>query len=108
MARYDHLSDAYLDCRTIAHMWYEIEYDEGGVRHLTPTRSVVVLTFRCQRCTMRRYDVWSKVTGDLVHRSYRQPAEYHLPKGQGRRVLMRKEYLRRRSTPTNGRGRNVA
>jgi hypothetical protein len=42
--------------------------------------------------------VWSSVTGDLVDRAYRTPEGYSLPKGEGAKVLVRREYLRRQRT----------
>jgi hypothetical protein len=88
----------YVECRTLLHAWDEISYDgQAPVRWRTATRSTVVLQFRCIRCGTIRYDVWSKVTGDLIERTYHTPEGYALPKGKGRKVLVRKEYLSRTS-----------
>jgi hypothetical protein len=95
-------------CRTLLHAWDEIPYDGGGMRLVRPSRSVVVLLFRCERCKTLRYDAWSRVTGDLLRRSYRTPDGYSLPKGRGRKVLVRKEYLRRQSTNQAKRSHKVA
>lgn len=109
----DTLEDLYVEwvqCRTLLHAWEEIPYDGGGMRDFKPTRSTLVLLFRCERCGTLRYDVWSRVTGDLIKRAYRTPLGYALPKGRGRKVLVRKEYLRRlhSSNSRSARKRNVA
>ena len=93
---YDYLPDEFIECRTLIHAWEEIPYDGQGPRHWNITRSTVPILFRCLRCGTLRYEFWSSITGDLLHRVYRTPEGYSLPKGKGRRVLMRKEYLERR------------
>jgi hypothetical protein len=86
----------YVQCRALLHAWEELPYDgEAPHRWRNATRSTAVLLFRCTRCGTKRYDVWSRVTGDLVERAYRTPEGYSLPKGKGRKVLVRKEYLSR-------------
>jgi len=78
------------------HAWDEIPYDgQAPVRWRKVSRGFTVLQFRCERCGTLRYDVWSNVTGDLIERAYRTPEGYALPKGHGRKVLVRKEYLNR-------------
>lgn len=90
------LNDEYVECRTLLHAWEEIPYD-GNAPHRwrVATRSTTILAFRCLRCSTLRYDVWSNVTGDLIERTYHTPTGYALPKGHGRKVLVRKEYLNR-------------
>ena len=86
----------WIECRTLLHAWEGIPYDgEAPRRWRTATRSTTIMLFRCLRCGTKRYDVWSNVTGDLVERAYRTPEGYSLPKGEGAKVLVRKEYLRR-------------
>ena len=86
----------WIECRTLLHAWENIPYDGGAPRRwATATRSTTIMQFRCLRCGTLRYDVWSNVTGDLVERAYRTPEGYSLPKGEGAKVLVRKEYLRR-------------
>ena len=91
----------WIECRTLLHAWEQIP-DDGAApaRWRTATRSTAILLFRCLRCGTKRYDVWSKVTGDLVERAYRTPEGYSLPKGEGAKVLVRKEYLRRAKQQT--------
>ncbi len=90
----------YIECRALLHAWEEIPYDGNApYRWRAATRSTIVLQFRCLRCSTNRYDVWSRVTGDLVERAYRTPNGYSLPKGKGRKVLVRKEYLNRLERP---------
>jgi hypothetical protein len=86
----------WIECRTLLHAWERIPDDGGAPRRWrTATRSTAILLFRCLRCGTKRYDVWSRVTGDLVERAYRTPEGYSLPKGAGAKVLVRREYLRR-------------
>lgn len=102
------LPDEYVGCR-LNHLWKEVEYDGLGPLTWRPTRSVVTLLFKCPRCKMKRYEAWSAVTGDCVNRVYRQPPDYSLEKGEGRKVLVRKEYLRRRAIQQiTGRSSSVA
>lgn len=90
----------WIECRTLLHAWEEIPYDGlAPQRWRQATRSTIVLQFRCLRCGTIRYDVWSRVTGDLVERTYHTPEGYALPKGKGRKVLVRKEYLNRLARP---------
>jgi len=97
------LKDQYaewIECRALLHAWEEVPYDGlAPQRWRAATRSTAVLEFRCTRCGTKRYDVWSRVTGDLVERTYHTPEGYALPKGAGRKVLVRKEYLRRLQRP---------
>jgi hypothetical protein len=102
------LTGEWVACRTLLHAWEEIPLDAGGPREVHATRSVAILLFRCTRCGTKRYDAWSRVTGDLVHRAYRTPEGYSLPKGRGRKVLVRKEYLRRQSTNGKRPSRKIA
>lgn len=96
------LPPVYIECRALLHAWDELPYDgEAPYRWRAATRSTVVLLFRCERCGTKRYDVWSKVTGDLVERAYRTPEGYALPKGKGRKVLVRKAYLNRIERPSS-------
>jgi hypothetical protein len=106
--RLEELNGEWVECRTLLHSWDEIPFDGGGMRDVRPTRSTVVLLFRCTRCSTLRYDAWSRVTGDLIARAYRTPAGYSLPKGRGRKVLVRKEYLRRHHSTNGSRRRRVA
>jgi hypothetical protein len=100
------LNDEYIQCRALLHAWDEIPYDgQAPHRWRTATRSTTILEFRCERCSTLRYDVWSNVTGDLVERAYRIPAEYGLPKGHGKKVLVRKEYLNRFIRPKAKKGK---
>jgi hypothetical protein len=95
------LDIVYVECRALLHAWEELPYDgEAPHRWRTATRSTVVLLFRCWRCGTKRYDVWSRVTGDLVERAYRTPEGYSLPKGKGRKVLVRRAYLGRINRPS--------
>jgi hypothetical protein len=90
------LNYTYVQCRALLHAWDELPYDGAApTRWRNSTRSTAILLFRCIRCGTKRYDVWSRVTGDLIERAYRTPEGYSLPKGKGRKVLVRKEYLRR-------------
>lgn len=91
------LNSEYVECRALLHAWEEIPYDGLAPQRwrTTSQRSTTILLFRCTRCPMKRYDVWSNVTGDLIERAYRQPEGYGLPKGKGKKVLVRKEYLNR-------------
>jgi len=92
----DQLKPQWVECRALLHSWEEIPYDgEAPHRWRKATRSTAILLFRCTRCGTKRYDVWSRVTGDLIERAYRTPEGYSLPKGRGRKVLVRKEYLTR-------------
>lgn len=90
------LNGEYVQCRALLHAWDEIPYDGNAPeRWRSATRSTTVLLFRCLCCSTLRYDVWSNVTGDLVERAYRTPQGYSLPKGKGKKVFVRKEYLTR-------------
>jgi hypothetical protein len=95
----------YVECRALMHAWEEIPNDGLVPRKWVSTRSTAILLFRCTRCGTKRYDIWSRVTGDLVDRAYRTPEGYSLPKGKGRKVLVRKAYLQMLDRPsTNGKG----
>ena len=85
--------DEYVECRALLHAWEDIPLDDDGPRKWKNTRSTLILCFRCERCGTKRYDIWSRVTGDLVDRAYRTVEGYSLPKGMGRKVLVRKEYI---------------
>ena len=90
----------YVQCRLLIHAWSEIPLDNDGPRKWRYSeRSTKSFLFRCDRCGTKRYDVYSRVTGDLVDRAYRAPEGYALPKGRGRKVLVRKEYIRRAVKP---------
>jgi hypothetical protein len=91
-----HALPQWIECRTLLHAWENVPYNgEAPRRWRTATRSTTIMQFRCLRCGTIRYDVWSNVTGDLVERAYRTPEGYALPKGEGAKVLVRREYLRR-------------
>ena len=97
----------YVQCRLLIHAWDEIPMDDLGPKKWRYSqRSTAIFLFRCVRCGTKRYDVYSRVTGDLIDRAYRAPEGYALPKGRGRKVLVRKEYIRRGVKPT--RLRNVS
>lgn len=97
-----HLDTVYIECRALLHAWDELPYDGAApARWRHATRSTAVLLFRCERCGTKRYDVWSRVTGDLVERTYHTPEGYALPKGKGRKVLVRKAYLNRINRPSS-------
>jgi hypothetical protein len=104
-----HLDKTYIECRALLHAWDEIPNDgEGPPRWRTVSRGASILLFRCVRCGTKRYDVWSNVTGDLLERAYRTPEGYSLPKGKGRKVLVRKEYLARHNRPKRLRKLDIA
>jgi hypothetical protein len=103
------LDTEFVQCRALLHAWDDIPYDGGAPkRWRVARRHVNVLQFRCLRCGTIRYDVWSKVTGELVERVYRTPEGYALPKGRGRKVLVRKEYMARLHAPKQERRRRAA
>lgn len=65
--------DAYLQCRDLGHSWREDETTkkrQGGI-------GSIVRVLACGRCPMVRLDSYS-FRGELITRSYRQPAGYHL------------------------------
>ena len=94
---YDSLKDEFVQCRTLGHSWEPIPYDGEGLSFYRTSQSVVNLLFRCTLCRMKRYETWSKVTGDLVdNRKYVQPDGYALTKrANATRKNMRKESLQR-------------
>lgn len=98
----------WIKCRTLLHAWDDLPYDGDAPRKWRATRSTTILLFRCLRCGTKRYDVWSNVTGDLVERAYRTPEGYSLPKGEGAKVLVRREYLRRQRQQPKRRLRRVS
>jgi hypothetical protein len=101
---YEHMETEWVYCRTMLHAWDEIPYDgEAPFRWRNASRGTTIIEVRCVRCGTLRYDVWSNVTGDLLERTYHTPEGYSLPRAEGRKVLMRKEYLRRRKQSANGR-----
>jgi hypothetical protein len=90
------LDTEYVQCRALLHAWEDIPYDGNAPRRWTLiTKHRTILQFRCTRCKTLRYDIWSDTTGALIQRIYRTPEGYALPKGRGRKVLVRREYLRR-------------
>jgi hypothetical protein len=90
------LNTEYVQCRALLHAWDDIPYDGGAPRRWQViTKNRTILQFRCTRCGTLRYDVWSDTTGALIERAYRTPEGYALPKGRGRKVLVRREYLAR-------------
>jgi hypothetical protein len=90
------LTDEFVKCRTVGHTWDEIPDDGLGQQLFKGSKSTQMVVFRCTTCTMRRYEVWSLVTGDLVDRRYFTPEGYRLAKGSGaNRRVMRKEYIDR-------------
>jgi hypothetical protein len=97
------IDDAYLQCRTLGHSWDQIPDDGGGGhRSFTESRSVRRLCFRCTRCTLLRYEAWSAITGDLLFRTYQYPEDYHLPRDESNRHLMRVEWVQRLGTYQRG------
>lgn len=105
----DTINTEYIECRALMHGWEEIPYDGEAPhrwRHLSARASATILLFRCWRCGTKRYDVWGTRTGDLIERAYRTPDGYSLPKGHGRKVLVRAAYLNRTLRPSsNGKKR---
>jgi hypothetical protein len=95
MKAYDPLKDEFVQCRTLGHGWESIPYDGEGHTFYKNSRSVVNLLFRCVICGGKRYEAWSKITGDLVdNRKYVMPDGYALAKeAQGTRKNMRRESL---------------
>jgi hypothetical protein len=101
------LPTAYVYCRALLHAWDEIPYDGNAPTHWRSNlRSVSIVQLRCTRCGTQRYDIWSNITGEVIERKYATPEGYSLPKGEGRKVLIRREYLSRRDS--NGRRRKSA
>lgn len=62
------MDQAYVECRTFGHAWYQ---HEGNVQN-----GVTPVLLRCERCTTVRYDEYGSNTGDLVSRSYQYPDGY--------------------------------
>lgn len=63
---------AYAACRgPVRHAWDHIPAD--GSRR--PQFGTLAL-FRCIRCGTERHDIFSRATGELLHRSYRWPEGY--------------------------------
>jgi hypothetical protein len=86
------LQTEYVVCRTLLHSWDQID-DDGD--HKWSQRYIERKLFRCERCTMRKYEAWVRLTGDKLNSAYKAPPGYKLLKGEGKRVLMRKEYMAR-------------
>ena len=72
------LVDTYLDCRTLNHAWEKVPDDGLLLRAWHNTKTNRRKMFRCLRCTMKRYDVWNRFTGEVLARSYKQPEGYAL------------------------------
>lgn len=90
------VKDEYVTCRTIGHRWDTIPFDGKGPQWARNVRSVETLLFRCVGCRGKRYDQWSKATGDLIDRSYDMPDGYALTRdAQATRANMRIEALER-------------
>jgi hypothetical protein len=87
----------YLKCRTVGHSWDNISGNwRPKVTYIHGTR----MTFRCERCGMLRYEVWSNATGELIYRAYDAPEGYamsrdDIPEGMTMRQLMRVEWAAR-------------
>lgn len=87
----------YLKCRTVGHSWDDITGTwRPKVQYIRGTR----MTFRCERCTMERYEVWSNASGELIYRAYVAPDGYamskdEIPEGMTMRQLMRVEWAAR-------------
>ena len=84
----DELRDAYLECRTYGHAWYEIQSER-------PLESNTWwLTLRCKRCKTLREAPVSALTGDTDGNRYKYPDGYRLDekvtRSQFRQTLARR------------------
>jgi hypothetical protein len=92
--------DEYIACQTLLHAWDPIPDDGLLLTDYNGVPGAKRKLFRCERCTTKRLDIWSRVTGALVARTYDYPQDYslqigELAEGQTRRMLARLEYLKR-------------
>lgn len=64
----------YLQCTAVQHVWEAV----GPVPDAPRRRSSfgVSVTMRCMHCLGHRFDVFSRLTGDLLSRSYLPPDDY--------------------------------
>jgi hypothetical protein len=66
----------YFRCRTYGHAWFE--YDSSG---WSPTMGVPV-TLRCERCGSERRDQISRVSGELITRTYNYAPGYQFSRDE--------------------------
>jgi hypothetical protein len=86
----------YVKCRTIGHAWDDIT---GSVApHQFTFLDGARVYFQCIRCTTKREDIWSRVTGDLMARQYTYPADYKITGDMPSRPEFRLMYLRDKKT----------
>lgn len=62
----------YVRCHVLRHNFEAVGPIPGGPRATFGT----LITFRCEHCATIRYDVVSRLTGDLLHRYYDHPDDY--------------------------------
>lgn len=64
----------YVQCKALQHRWEAV----GPVPNAPRRRSSfgTSVTMQCEHCTTYRFDVFSRLTGDLLSRSYQHPDEY--------------------------------
>lgn len=62
----------YVKCKVLRHQFDAVGPIPGGRRNTFGT----LITFRCDHCGTYRFDVVSRLTGDLLTRSYDHPDDY--------------------------------
>lgn len=89
--------DQFIECKFfVFHAMERIPYDGNAPTRWRLAKGAEICLFRCIRCAVKRYDVYSRSTGTLVDRIYRKPDNYvGVPRFDGRRQAIVKEYLNR-------------
>lgn len=65
---------AFTHCRTLGHAW------RRNPEHNWEPEFGFPIVFACETCGTRRYESWSRVTGDLLMRKYSHPLGFRMTK----------------------------
>ena len=97
------LEDKFLDCRTLRHRFSRIPDDGGIKRAFEESSTVARLAKRCDRCKTKRYEAWSRITGEILFVQYIYPKGYSLVGEKASAREIRLEMIQRTLTvSTNG------
>lgn len=81
---------AFTHCRTLGHAWGRTAEHDWEPEFGFP------IVFLCANCGTRRYESWSRVTGDLLMRKYAHPLGFRMTKEEKlTRPVWRTIYLSR-------------
>lgn len=102
------LDDKFVVCRArLRHRWEDIPFNGRPGAKWQTTASTTVFAARCLRCGTVREEAWNNYSGDILAVRYIYPKGpngenvYSLD-GEIRPINVRKEYLDRRRSSSNG------